>query len=61
MDIVPEIPTRKDVSTQAYMFLAVTSPIHSSLTPTPEVSINFVVNVTLLLLHVVNCVVIDLV
>ena len=44
MDIYPEIPTQKDVLTQADMFLAVASPKHSSLAPTPEVTISFDVN-----------------
>ena len=41
MNIYPEMPTQKDVSTQVDMFLAVASPKHSSLAPTPEVTISF--------------------
>ena len=41
MDIYPDTPTQKDVSTQADMFLAVSSPKQLSPVPTPEVTISF--------------------
>ena len=41
VDIYPETPVQKDVSTQADMFLAVSSLKQASPVPTPEVTISF--------------------
>ena len=41
MDIYPDTPTQKDVSTQPDMFLVVSLPKKLSPVPTPEVTISF--------------------